>query len=715
VKLNMVQPKYIEQGKEVVKRLGITLEEQLGKGAFGAVYRGIKPDGSSVAVKFSEKTQFVKYLEREAELQHNLHHPNLVNLDYYSNESHVIIMVMEYCDCTLTEYLRNQEGNRLPEARFRGFARQMMGGLQALHKAGIAHRDLKPDNVLMKREVSGDVVLKLADFGFAKQDDLLVTQLGSPIYTAPEVGGGRYSAECDLWSIGVVMYEMLVGRRLFQVRTRAELDAELRGPTPFYNLPADMNFSSSCRSFIQGLLTKDPSRRLTFEQAFTHPFVLPKLTLYHLGTPSVMQMPVIPECIELGDIAAEAQKDPKGVFTFSWSRLFSVVEKRMGPDTKPGDLIAIRKAGLISGVEDELRVDTENQGFDDITAVIVSMAEKPKLAGGLVGNWDQVFPPQQQYQDLDEKLHRAAPNSVDSMNIRLSEIQLLLTSCNNATRLVNSFAAVQKHLIGLCKSILSHWRPATERMIQLQRPLSSRFNELLSSGLATQSFPSAVVIPSSAPPVQPIPTFAQQSETVSKLVLEGKELRDNTQRLCNCHQTVFHEEVRVALRILDRARNHLRECFPLLDSALSTLAAEWDYSVNQCGLLAHLYRYNRILERITALVADSPSKTRVQEAEALIPDLQKIALECPQIRWPGPSRGHGQTKSVGDRPPLPPKNGASLSGSGAHIQYASPEEEIAALKEEVSRLRHELDKVTSELKETKDELETLRASSSSHP
>ena len=133
----------------------------------------------------------------------------------------MIVLVMEYCDRTLTDYLHEQEGNHVPEAQFRVFARQLMAGLQALRNAGVAHRDIKPDNVLMSRNASGEWVLKLADFGLAKEANLLVTQLGTPLYTAPEVASGHYDAECDLWSIGLVMYEMLVGKRLFDVKSRS--------------------------------------------------------------------------------------------------------------------------------------------------------------------------------------------------------------------------------------------------------------------------------------------------------------------------------------------------------------------------------------------------------------------------------------------------------------------------------------------------------------
>ena len=72
----------------------------------------------------------------------------------------MVVMVMEYCDCTLTEYLHKQNGNRIPEPQFRAFVRQLMAGLQALHTAGIAHRDLKPDNVLMRKDSSGGWTLK---------------------------------------------------------------------------------------------------------------------------------------------------------------------------------------------------------------------------------------------------------------------------------------------------------------------------------------------------------------------------------------------------------------------------------------------------------------------------------------------------------------------------------------------------------------------------
>lgn len=124
-------------------------------------------------------------------------------------------MVLEYCeDGDLKNYLeKNRKNEGLSEAEAQTFMRHLTQGYLALLKQSIIHRDIKPANILLKQGVA-----KLSDFGFSRvvedpNKTQKLTLLGTPLYTAPEILANKeFSNKCDVWSMGVVFYEMLHGR-----------------------------------------------------------------------------------------------------------------------------------------------------------------------------------------------------------------------------------------------------------------------------------------------------------------------------------------------------------------------------------------------------------------------------------------------------------------------------------------------------------------------
>lgn len=136
--------------------------------------------------------------------------------------------------------------------------KQLLDAFQILNKYNIMHRDMKPDNIFFHNGL-----IKLGDFGFCKNlnsaEDMARTMLGSPIYMAPEVLKGEiYSNKADIWSLGVVLYEMIFGHCPFQSNSIANLIEVLNTR----NLDFPSNISPVLKNLISRMLTKDPIQRI---------------------------------------------------------------------------------------------------------------------------------------------------------------------------------------------------------------------------------------------------------------------------------------------------------------------------------------------------------------------------------------------------------------------------------------------------------------------
>jgi serine/threonine protein kinase len=264
-------------------------ENPIGHGSFATVYCAhvIRPYpplkiGDRVALKAihtsrNELQQDQEKLANEVALMKSLDHPNIVKLYGVDRVGNRTALVMEYCVGDLNRY-RRSHGGTLSEERIRGFVGQIGEGLKYLHCHEIVHRDLKPHNILLAGTPDRPI-LKIADFGFARflrSSDLADTVCGSPIYMAPEIQfHSQYSAKVDLWSLGVIVYELVTGVTPFTaVKTPFELSQELRarGSQPFA-LPEGANASQELRDLVSGLLTIDQERRFDLAQFSSHPFV----------------------------------------------------------------------------------------------------------------------------------------------------------------------------------------------------------------------------------------------------------------------------------------------------------------------------------------------------------------------------------------------------------------------------------------------------------
>jgi len=196
--------------------------EELGRGGMAIVYLAkCLVLNRYVAIKvlrpeFRDDEDFIKRFKIEAQSAGNLTHPNIVSIYDVGNEGDFEYIVMEYVEgITLKQYLNAK--NTLPEKEAVDFASQICAGLEHAHKKGIIHKDIKPENILITKEG----ILKITDFGIAKalNQGTITTgglAMGSVHYFSPEQARGSYiDAKTDIYSVGVLLYEMVTGKRPF--------------------------------------------------------------------------------------------------------------------------------------------------------------------------------------------------------------------------------------------------------------------------------------------------------------------------------------------------------------------------------------------------------------------------------------------------------------------------------------------------------------------
>lgn len=223
-----------------------------------------------VAVKVIDKKIFsnaynVKNIQSEIDIMKKVSHDNIVRLhDIYQTANNMYI-VTEFCqDGDLFKLL--QKRKKIPESEAKGFLKDIMNGAKYLHKNGIIHRDLKPANILLKNGVC-----KLSDFGFAKslnsEEAVMKSIVGTPLYMSPQIlKKGKYTTKSDLWSIGLIYYEMLHGRTPWPAQNQIEL---ING---IYNkkIAFSPEISEKSKDFIKRCLEIYEEDRISWEEAFTH-------------------------------------------------------------------------------------------------------------------------------------------------------------------------------------------------------------------------------------------------------------------------------------------------------------------------------------------------------------------------------------------------------------------------------------------------------------
>ena len=296
------------QQEEALKEGKFTAISIIGKGTFGIVYRA-KKDQSDEILAIKRVFQDKRYHNRELEILKELKHPNTIKLRHYfytkgeKNEEEIYLnCVTDYLPQTLSRILsiNYQSRKQLDPFIAKLYAYQMLLSIKYIHSIGITHRDIKPQNILVDQKIN---IIKLCDFGSAKKlikGQKSLAYICSRYYRAPELifGSTNYDSQIDVWSMGCVIAELVLGRPLFPGSSPSDQLVEIIKilgtptkedilsmnpqfqeqkfpaikPTPWEKVFRNRKIPKHFIDLISKLLVFNPTVRLTAQKALEHTY-----------------------------------------------------------------------------------------------------------------------------------------------------------------------------------------------------------------------------------------------------------------------------------------------------------------------------------------------------------------------------------------------------------------------------------------------------------
>lgn len=275
----------------------------IGKGSFSHVFKGISNrTQETVAVKVISRNilnaQQEARLRDEVTLMERIDNPYIVKVVDFIEDGESFYFILEYCGGgDLSKYIKC---GSVSEEQARLFTSQLADALQYLKSRNIVHRDLKPHNIMLDEYHE---TVKITDFNFARElldNELAETLCGSPLYMAPEIiANDEYTAKADLWSIGLIIYEMVYGKHPYQdSKSIIDLLDKIYNKTIEYD---DSLVSEQCNNLLRKLLNINPLNRCSWLEFFSDPWLhIDTCDPIDIPTPSAYKLDVMDDYVPLG-------------------------------------------------------------------------------------------------------------------------------------------------------------------------------------------------------------------------------------------------------------------------------------------------------------------------------------------------------------------------------------------------------------------------------
>ncbi|XP_014599646.1 PREDICTED: calcium/calmodulin-dependent protein kinase type II alpha chain isoform X9 [Polistes canadensis] len=364
------------------------LKEELGKGAFSVVRRCVqKSSGLEFAAKIINTKKLsardFQKLEREARICRKLQHPNIVRLHDSIQEENYHYLVFDlvtggelFEDIVAREFYSEADASHCIQ--------QILESVHHCHHNGVVHRDLKPENLLLASKAKGAAV-KLADFGLAievsGESQAWYGFAGTPGYLSPEVLKKEpYGKPVDIWACGVILYILLVGYPPFWDDDQHRLYAQIKAGSYDYPSPEWDTVTPEAKNLINQMLTVNPSKRITANEALKHPWICQRERVA-----SVVHRQETVDCLK----KFNARRKLKGAIltTMLATRNFSSKYDPQGRSiiTKKGDGSQVKESTDSSTTIEDDDVKEDKKGGVDRSSTVI--AKEPEAGStGSVGS-----------------------------------------------------------------------------------------------------------------------------------------------------------------------------------------------------------------------------------------------------------------------------------------------------------------------------------------